>query len=94
MELNTVEKDKQRNEKQDETAKLFKNGSSQAVRLPKAYRFEGDKVFIRQEGDNVILSPYKSPTERLIESLAMFTDDFHLERNQPTRVEEREPFDP
>lgn len=39
------------------TAKLFMNGRSQAVRLPKAYRFEGDEVAIRREGDAVILEP-------------------------------------
>ena len=73
-----------------DTAKLFKNGSSQAVRLPKEYRFEGDKVYIRKEGDRVILSPYRSPTELLLESLEMFTDDFHIERDQSTDVDERE----
>ena len=78
----------------EDTAKLFKNGSSQAVRLPKEYRFEGDKVFIRREGDRVILSPYRSPTELLLESLDMFTDDFHLERNQPTDADERELLEP
>ena len=78
----------------EDTAKLFKNGSSQAVRLPKEYRFEGDKVHIYREGDKVILMPYKSRTELLLESLEMFDDDIHLERNQPTQVEERESLDP
>lgn len=36
-------------------AKLFKHGGSQAVRLPKAFRFEGDEVSVRREGDRVIL---------------------------------------
>lgn len=40
-------------------AKLFWNGRSQAVRLPKAFRFEGDEVEIRQEGDAVILEPVR-----------------------------------
>ena len=38
-------------------AKLFKHGGSQAVRLPKAFRFEGDEVNIRREGHRVILEP-------------------------------------
>jgi hypothetical protein len=38
-------------------AKLFWNGRSQAVRLPKEFRFEGDEVAIRREGDRVILEP-------------------------------------
>lgn len=40
-----------------ETAKVFTHGGSQAVRLPKAYRFEGKEVRIRKEGDAVILEP-------------------------------------
>ncbi len=39
------------------TAKLFQNGRSQAVRLPKAFRFKGTEVKIRKEGDKVILEP-------------------------------------
>lgn len=39
------------------TATLFMNGRSQAVRLPKAYRFEGDRVRIHREGARVILEP-------------------------------------
>lgn len=41
----------------ESTAKLFKNGQSQAVRLPKAFRFEGSEVKIRKEGNKVILEP-------------------------------------
>jgi antitoxin VapB len=40
-------------------AKLFKHGGSQAVRLPKAFRFEGSEVSIRRDGDAVILEPVK-----------------------------------
>ena len=42
---------------QHRRAKLFWNGRSQAVRLPKEFRFEGDEVEIHREGDAVILSP-------------------------------------
>lgn len=38
-------------------AKLFKNGRSQAVRLPKEFRFEGDEVNIRRSGKKVVLEP-------------------------------------
>ncbi len=41
------------------TAKLFRNGRSQAVRLPKEFRFEGDEVSIRREGERVILEPVR-----------------------------------
>lgn len=40
-----------------DTARLFTHGGSQAVRLPKAYRFDGKEVAIRREGDSVILEP-------------------------------------
>ena len=41
----------------ESTAKLFQNGRSQAIRLPKAFRFKGSEVKIRKEGDKVILEP-------------------------------------
>lgn len=41
------------------TAKLFMNGRSQAVRLPKEFRFEGEEVAIRREGESVVLEPVK-----------------------------------
>jgi antitoxin VapB len=43
-------------------AKLFMHGRSQAVRIPKDYRFKGTKVKIRKDGDDVILSPLKKPS--------------------------------
>ena len=44
----------------ESTAKLFKNGRSQAVRLPKAFRFKGSAVKIRKEGQQVILEPLET----------------------------------
>ncbi|MBI4754007.1 MAG: AbrB/MazE/SpoVT family DNA-binding domain-containing protein [Betaproteobacteria bacterium] len=52
------------------TARLFKNGSSQAVRLPKDYRFEGEEVAIRRFGDAVILLPLRYRKEDLMGLLA------------------------
>ncbi len=72
-----------------ETAKIFMNGRSQAVRLPKAYRFEGDEVYIKKVGDMVILMPYHAPWDILMNSLDMFSDEFMEDRNQP-QIEERE----
>ncbi len=68
------------------TAKLFKNGPSQAVRLPKEFRFEGDEVFIRRIGSAVVLLPKGRPWESLIESLTMFSDDFMDSREQPEQL--------
>ena len=43
------------------TAKLFMHGGSQAVRLPKAFRFQGAEVVIRKDGDRVVLEPLRRP---------------------------------
>jgi antitoxin VapB len=71
------------------TAKLFKSGNSQAVRLPKAYNFEGREVYVNKLGRTVILLPKDDPWEMLVSSLDRFTDDFMNEREQPV-FQERE----
>jgi antitoxin VapB len=59
------------------------NGRSQAVRMPKDFRFEGDEVFIKKVGDSVILIPYHTPWRTLFDSLSMFSEDFMEEYQQP-----------
>lgn len=72
-----------------ETAKLFQNGKSQAVRLPKEFRFGSDRVYIKRVGNAVILLPYQSSWDTLLESLAKFSPDFMNERAQsPTQERE------
>ncbi len=67
-----------------ETAKLFSNGRSQAVRLPKRFRFEGSEVYIRKEGDEVILSVRKPSWDSFFNTPSQFGDDFLAERdNKP-----------
>ena len=61
------------------TAKLFKNGQSQAVRLPKEYRFTSDEVQINRVGEAVILLPADHPWSGFLDSLSMFSDDFMAE---------------
>jgi antitoxin VapB len=73
------------------TAKLFKTGRSQAVRLPKEYRFEGSEVFIRKEGDEVILSEKPASWEDFFRSSVRPTDDFMSERVD-LEAEKRELF--
>ena len=68
-----------------DTAKLFVNGRSQAVRLPKEYRFEGDDVYVKKLDDLVILIPKKSPWATLISSVNEFSSDFMDDRNQPSQ---------
>ena len=66
-----------------ESAKIFMNGRSQAVRLPKKYRFEGSEVYIKKVGDVVMLIPYHAPWSTLVDSLELFSDDFMEVRSQP-----------
>jgi antitoxin VapB len=73
------------------TAKLFKNGQSQAVRLPKEFRFEDDHVFVKKSGNVVVLIPTKNSWDTLIDSLDKFSDDFLAERRQP-KAQKREGF--
>lgn len=67
------------------TAKLFKNGQSQAVRLPKEFRFEGKKVFIKKMGNAAVLIPTENSWDALFQSLGKFSDDFMEKREQPTQ---------
>ncbi len=66
-----------------QTAKIFLNGRSQAVRLPKDFRFAGNDVFIRKIGKIVILIPKDDPWASLANSLDQFTDDYMETRDQP-----------
>jgi len=65
------------------TAKIFINGRSQAVRLPKEYRFSGSEVYIKKLYNSIILIPKSDPWGPFINSLDKFTDDFMIQRNQP-----------
>ena len=66
-----------------QTAKLFNNGRSQAVRLPKECRFTGEDVYIKKFEDIVILMPKDNPWSSMVNSLDNFSDDFMDSRNQP-----------
>jgi antitoxin VapB len=76
-----------------DTAKLFKNGRSQAVRLPKEYSFSGQEVYIKKIDGVVVLIPKdKNSWQPLIDSLNKFSDDFFdFKRDQGT-FEKREPI--
>jgi antitoxin VapB len=65
------------------TAKLFQNGKSQAVRLPKEYKFSGAEVFIKRIGRNVLLIPKDNPWASFAGSLDKFSSDFMADRQQP-----------
>jgi antitoxin VapB len=64
-------------------AKIFINGRSQAIRLPKEYRFNDNEVYINKIDDIVIIIPKTKKMKILQQSLEKFTDDFMNDRNQP-----------
>lgn len=67
-----------------DTAKVFTNGRSQAIRLPKEYRFQDEEVYVRKLGGLVILIPKSDPWGSMLKGLAGFTPDFPAERVQPS----------
>ena len=66
-----------------QTARIFNNGNSQAVRLPKEYRFDEDEVIIKKVGDMVILLPKKYKAEAL-SAMLMEIGPMEIEREQTT----------
>ena len=64
------------------TARVFRSGNSQAVRLPKEFRFKGTEVEIFRRGDEVVLREKSPGMTRIFEILAGFPDDFMAEGRQ------------
>ena len=73
-----------------DVAKVFSNGRSQAVRLPKSCRFQEDEVLVNRIGNMVILMPKNDPWASMIRSLDLFTDDFMADGRGELSAEERE----
>ena len=73
-----------------DTAKLFLNGQSQAVRLPKEFRFSGDEVYIKKVGHVVMLFPKNHVWETFLEGLDSFTDDFMVKGREPATQQTRD----
>ncbi len=71
------------------TAKIFVNGRSQAVRLPKDYRFDTDEVIIAKLDEMVVLYPRKRGWDLLRQGVERFTHDFMQKRNQPHKTDPR-----
>ena len=77
-----------------QSAKLFQNGRSQAVRLPKAFRFEGDEVYIKKVAEGVLLIPKsQSVWDHWEKNLTKYEEPFMIERNQPEAEQQRESLD-
>ena len=78
-------------------ARVFMSGRSQAVRLPKEFRFDVDRVIIRREGRHVVLTPPFKDWDDYFENSTRLPDDFEEiiaeMRREDLPLEEREPFD-
>ena len=75
-----------------ETAKVFENGRSQAVRLPKKFRFDVDEVIVQKLGDAVLLAPKESVWKVFMDGLEGFTSDiFDGGRDQGVQKERETP---
>ncbi|MBN1907202.1 MAG: AbrB/MazE/SpoVT family DNA-binding domain-containing protein [Deltaproteobacteria bacterium] len=74
-----------------DTAKLFINGRSQAVRLPKTYRFEGKEVYIKKVSQGILIIPKDSSVWSVWEeNLKKYDEPFISDRNQPDSQQERD----
>ena len=77
-----------------DTARLFKIGRSQAVRLPKGYRFEDEEVYIKRVGEAVVLLPKTKKTwDDVLRSLEMFEPGTFPDREQPKEQQHRPSLD-
>ena len=72
-----------------EMAKIFETGRSQAVRLPKKYRFSVDEVVIQRFGESIVLTPKEKLWKNFVNGINGFTDDFMQDGryNEPTERE-------
>jgi antitoxin VapB len=74
-----------------DTAKLFKNGRSQAVRLPKEYAMAGDEVYVKRINGAVLLIPKDAdPWGPFVDSLEKFSDDFLSDQRDQGKFERRD----
>ena len=73
-----------------EIAKVFESGHSQAVRLPKKFRFSEEEVFVQRIGDAVLLTPKDAAWKTFMEGINGFSDDFFADGREQGGVQERE----
>lgn len=71
-------------------AEVFQSGDSQAVRLPKEFRLNGDEVEIFQRGDEIVLRKRKADAAEIFDILTTFPDDFMAEGRVDMPPQERE----
>ena len=71
------------------TARVFRSGNSQAVRIPKEFRIEGNEVEIRKKGRSLVLRPRRRSWTSLVRSLDRFTADFMAAGRRQGRLQKR-----
>ena len=76
-------------ESMERTAKVFRTNRSQAVRIPKDFQFDVDEVFIRKEGDSIVLSPRPQSWDDFLDNGPIATADF-MEGIEDLPVQERD----
>jgi len=74
------------------TAKVFKSGNSQAVRIPKEFHLKGSEVEIQKKGEVLILRPKMKSWSIFFESLGKFSDDFMATGRRQLPVQKRKRF--
>ena len=72
------------------TAKVLKNGRSQAIRLPKECQFSSDEVVVNKIGDIVILLPKENKWDSFMRAVDMFSDDFMVDGRTRDTAQELE----
>ena len=75
-----------------DTAKIFKSGNSQAVRLPKEFQFDVPEVEIFRRGDEIVLKKKPKNMARVFELLTGISEDFMEDGRRQPPLQEREPF--
>lgn len=75
-----------------QTAKIFQNGRSQAIRIPKEFQFNGTEVIIQKHGDAVILVPHEKAWAVFLEGLNGFSSDFMVNGREQGQDQERAAF--
>ncbi len=73
-------------------ARVFQSGNSQAVRLPKEFRFDADQVEIFRRGDEVILRERPSGALDIFNALSQLPDDFFSRGREDSLPQERDSF--
>lgn len=73
-------------------ARVFKSGNSQAVRLPKEFRFEAEQVEIFRRGDEVVLREKPASASMIFDALVGLPQDLFVENRNDTPPQQREPL--